>query len=146
MPKVTLAQEPQILIACDDDAVAYQLQTILRAARLESLSTKSLVTACYFAQCGRFPVIFTVPTLNDGSWRRLIDVSRHSRSAPAVVVVARSFDINEWGESLMYGAFDVLDSLQEMHRAAEIASRAFSAAPFRPLGRVWNTASSAAAS
>jgi len=44
------------------------------------------------------------------------------------VLIARSFDFNEWGESLEGGAFDVLDALQELPKAAEVASQAFSAA------------------
>lgn len=146
IPSVARSPEPQILIACDDDTVAGQLQTILRAARIESVCTKSIVTACYFAQCGRFPVIFTLPSLSDGSWRQIIDVCKYSRPAPAVVVVARSFDINEWGESLTYGAFDVLDSLQEIPRAAEVASRAFSTLSPRSLDLPRAAARSAAMS
>ena len=140
------AKEAQILIACDDDEVARQLQTSLRSAKLESVCTKSIATAGYFAQSGRFRVIFTVPSLSDGSWRHLIDVSRQSRSAPAVVVVARSFDINEWGESLTYGAFDVLDSLREIPRAAEVAWAAFSTNPLRAVSVLGRKARSAASS
>lgn len=119
-------REPQILIACEDDAVAHELQSIFRAANLDSLCTKSIATAAHFAMSGRFRVIFTAPSFQDGSWRHLVDVSRHSAAAPAVVVVARSFDMSEWGASLKYGAFDVLDSLLEIPRAAEVAVRAFS--------------------
>lgn len=120
--------QSEILIATDDDAVAHKLQTLFRAAGLNSVCTRSVAAASYAAKSGQYPVIFTTPSLADGSWRHLLDASIHGRTAPAVVVVAHSFDINEWAETLRYGAFDVLDSILEMARAPEVASRAFSAA------------------
>lgn len=134
LPEVKQAAvHPQILIACDDDAIAHQLQSLFHRASLDSVCTKSIATACYVARSGSFPVIFSIPSLSDGSWRQLLDVSKNWSRAPAVVVVARSFDMNEWGESLRYGAFDVLDLLVEIDRAPEVATLALLATRSAPL-------------
>ena len=41
-----------------------------------------------------------------------------------VVLLARTFTFNEWAEALQVGAFDVLDVLCDLPKAAEAARRA----------------------
>ena len=60
----------------------------------------------------------------DGSWRRLIDVANHYGLSFEVILLARTFDFNQWGEALQVGAFDVLDVLCDLPKAAEAARRA----------------------
>jgi len=45
-----------------------------------------------------------------------------------VVLLARDFDLHQWAEALKDGAFDVLDVLYELPKAAEVATGAFRAA------------------
>ena len=41
-----------------------------------------------------------------------------------VILLARTFNLNQWGEALQAGAFDVLDVLCDLPKAAEAAKRA----------------------
>ena len=118
----------QILIACDDDSVAEQLQIILGSANFKSKYAKSVTTARRCIKSGRFQVVFTIPKLRDASWQQLFEFARNCDFAPSFVIMAHSFDMNDWGESLRHGAFDVLDSMTELPKAAEVARQAFATA------------------
>ena len=129
-PGTTLTS--RVLIVCDDDSNTETLQTVFREAGFLSECAKSITAGCEAAKSGRFEVIVSVPVLSDGSWRRLIDVADHYDLSFEVVLLARTFDLNQWAEALEEGAFDVLDALQELPRAAEVASRALGAGHLKP--------------
>jgi DNA-binding NtrC family response regulator len=118
----------RILIVCDNDADTERLKTVFREAGLDSESTKSITAGCESAKSGRFHVVFSTPLLGDGSWRRLIDVANHHGSSFEVIVLARTFSLNEWAEALQVGAFDVLDVVCDLPKAAEAAKSALGTA------------------
>ena len=120
--------EARILIVSDDDAITERLHLAFGEAGFISECAKSMTAGCEFARSGRFHVVVTVPVLSDGSWRRLVDIASHYDLAFVVVLVASTFDSNQWGEALEDGAFDVLDALHELPKAAETAKRALLAA------------------
>jgi len=45
-----------------------------------------------------------------------------------IILLARTFDLNEWSEALQVGAFEVLDVLCDLPQAAEAAKRALGTA------------------
>ncbi len=126
---------PRMLIVCDHDSETERLKTVFRDAGLTSESAKSITAGCESARSGRFQVVFSTPLLADGSWRRLIDVANHGGLSFEVILLARSFDLNQWSEALQVGAFEVLDVLCDLPKAAEVAKRALGTAylkRFRP--------------
>jgi DNA-binding NtrC family response regulator len=116
------------LIACDDDSVVEQLRINFRAANFNFESTKSFRAACRYVDSSWFDVVFTAPLLCDGAWQQLLEFARSRDSGLPFVVMARAFDIRDWDESMKSGAFDVLDIVEEMPRAAEVARQAYSTA------------------
>lgn len=66
---------------------------------------------------------------------RLIDLASQHDLGFEIILLARTFDLNEWSEALQVGAFEVLDVLFDLPQAAEAAKRALGAANlkrFRP--------------
>jgi DNA-binding NtrC family response regulator len=125
----------RILIVCENDSDSGRLKTAFRKAALTSENAHSITTGCESAKSGRFQVVFSAPLRGDGSWRRLIDVANYHSLSFEIVLFARKFDLNQWLEALQVGAFDVLDVLCDLPKAAESAQRAFGAAylkRFRP--------------
>ncbi len=122
---------PQVLIVCDNDSDTERLEIIFREAGLKWESTKSIKAGCESAKSGRFEVVFSEPFPGDGSWKRLIDIAQHYDLTFEVVLLARSFNLNQWTEALQDGAFDVLDVVCDLPKAAEAAKRAFGAAYLR---------------
>jgi DNA-binding NtrC family response regulator len=112
-------REVRILIVSENDSIAERLATALSEADLIWKRVRSITAGCEFAKSGRFQVIVTTPLLGDGTWRRLVDIARHYNSGFVVILLASTFDIQEWAEALEYGAFDVLDALHELPRVAE---------------------------
>ncbi len=123
--------KPRILIVCDNDSDTERLEIVLREAGLTSESANSITAGCESAKSGRFQVVFSPPLLADGSWRRLIDIAQHYDLSFELVLLAPSFNLNQWTEALQDGAFDVLDVLYDLPKAAEAAKRAFGAAYLR---------------
>ena len=121
---LTVPETARILIVCDNDSETERLKTALRDAGLTSESANSMTVGCVLARSGRFQVIFSTPRLGDGSWMRLIEVARQHNLGFEVVLLARTFTFNEWAEALQIGAFDVLDVLRDLPKAAEAARRA----------------------
>ncbi len=119
-------QKRRVLIAHDDHSIARKLGYIFRTAHLNSERVKTVRAACESLQSGRFQVVFAAPALCDGAWHQISDFAKGCKLAPPIVVVARAFDLQDWGESLKRGAFDVLDILNEIPKAAEMARQAFS--------------------
>ncbi len=119
--------EARILIVCDDNSNTERLQTVFREAGFILECAKSITAGCEAAKSGRFQVVLSVPSLSDGSWRRLIDVAHHYDLNFEVVLLARNFDLNQWAEALKDGVFDVLDALHELPKAAEVATCALGA-------------------
>jgi DNA-binding NtrC family response regulator len=122
---------PRILIVCDNDSDTDRLALVFREAGLTSERTKSIKAGCESAKSGRFQVVFSTPLLGDGSWKCLIDVAQLYDLSFEVVLLARTFNLNQWTEALQDGAFDVLDVLDDLPKAAEAAKRALGAAYLR---------------
>ena len=80
-----------------------------------------MTAGCALARSGRFHVVFTIPVLEDGSWRRLADIASQYDLGFVVVLVASNFDFNQCTEALEAGAFDVLDPMHELPKTAEAA-------------------------
>jgi len=123
--------EARILIVSDDNSDAERLKTIFRQAGFNSERAESMTVASESAKSGRFQVVVSTPFLSDGSWRRLVEVANHHNLALVVILLARSFDLRQWAEALMDGAFDVLDALNDLPKAAEVAKRAWEAAELK---------------
>src|SRR2546425_5036823 len=123
--------QARILIVCDDDSDAERLKIIFGEAGFISERAKSMTVASESAKSGRFQVVVSTPLLSDGSWRRLIDVANHYNLDFVVILLARSFDLRQWAEALMDGAFDVLDVLNDLPKAADVAKRAWEAAELK---------------
>jgi DNA-binding NtrC family response regulator len=119
------------LIVSDDDAITQQLKKAFQEAGLVTKCAKTVAAGCKSARSGRFPVVITTPVLADGSWRRLVDIASQYQLGFVVVLVASNFDFTQWAKALEDGAFDVLDSLHELPKAAEVAKRAWRAANLR---------------
>src|SRR6267143_1777689 len=109
----------RILIVSEDDSETERLKTALQEAGFVSEGAKSITAGCEAAKSGRFQVVVSTPLLRDGSWRRLADIANHYDLGFEVVIWARNFDLAEWVEALKEGAFDVLDAVCELPRAAE---------------------------
>ncbi|PYU10314.1 MAG: hypothetical protein DMG29_17670 [Acidobacteria bacterium] len=129
--KLRVPDEARILIVSDDDSDAERLKTIFRQAGFNSERARSMTVASEWTKSGRFQVVVSTPLLSDGSWRRLVDVASHHNLALVVILLARSFDLRQWAEALMDGAFDVLDALNDLPKAAEVAKRAWEAAELK---------------
>ena len=115
---------PRVLIVSENDSDTERLKTVFREAGLASESANSIAAGCVAAKSGRFQVVFSAPHLADGSWTRLIDVAQHYDLSFELVLLAQSFELNQWAEALQVGAFDVLDMLCDLPKAPEAAKRA----------------------
>jgi len=132
---LTVLDMSRILIVGDNGADTERLKTVFREAGLSSESANSITAGCEAAKSGRFHVVFSPPLMPDGSWRRLVDVAQHYGLSFEVILLARTFGLDQWAEALQVGAFDVLDVLSDLPKAAEIAKRAIGAGylkRFRP--------------
>ncbi len=118
----------RILIVCDNDSDTEQLKGVFRKAGLTSQAVNTIAAGCESAKSGRFQVVFCTPFLGDESWTDLIDVANHHGSSFEVILLARSFDLNQWTEALQVGAFDVLDVLCDLPKAADAAKSALGTA------------------
>jgi DNA-binding NtrC family response regulator len=113
-----------ILIVSDNDSDIKELKIVFQKAGLTSETARSITAGCESAISRRFQVIFSTPVMADGSWQRLIDVANHYGLSFEVILLARTFDFNQWGEALQVGAFDILDVLCDLPKAAETVRRA----------------------
>jgi DNA-binding NtrC family response regulator len=118
----------QILIVSDNEPDTDQLKGVFQHAGLSSESANNIAAGCESAKTGRFGVVFSTPSPGGGSWRRLIEVASHNGLGFEIVVLARSFDLNQWGEAMQLGAFDVLDVVRDLPNASEVARRALGSA------------------
>ena len=125
------ADMPRILIVCDNDSDTERLKTVFQQAGLTSESARNITEGCDLARSGRFGVVFSTPQSGNGLWRRLIDVASQLRLSFEIVLFACTFDLNQWGEAMQLGAFDVLDVSRDLSNAAEVARRALGAAHLR---------------
>jgi DNA-binding NtrC family response regulator len=121
-------EEARILIVSDDDSVTERLNTVFREAGFIVECANSITAGCEAAKSGRFGVVVTAPALGDGSWRRLVDAADHYDLGFEVILFASNFELSQWAEALAEGAFEVLDALHDLPRAAEVAKRALEAA------------------
>ncbi len=118
----------QILIVCDNDSDTEQLKGVFGEAGLTSKAVNTITSGCESAKSGRFQVVFCTALLDDGSWRGLIDVASQNDLSFEIVLLARTFDLNQWTEALQVGAFDVLDVLCDLPKAADAAKSALGTA------------------
>ena len=114
----------RILIVSDDDSDTEELKIVFQKAGLISESAASMSAGCESAISGRLQVVFSTPVIGNGSWKRLVEVANDYGLAFEVILLARTFDLNQWAEALQVGAFDVLDVLCDLPKAAETAKRA----------------------
>jgi DNA-binding NtrC family response regulator len=126
--KIAPAVRGRILLACEDILIAGELAAVFGRANLRSERAMDFKSACKLLKSGRFQVAFATPGVPGGSWEKLMDFARDTGQAVLFVIVARSFDLSDWGNCLKKGAFDVLDSISEISKAGEVAMQAFSAA------------------
>jgi len=131
---IKMLREARFLIVSEDDSIRKHLSRFLSEAGFVSKSVNKMTEGCRAARSGRFQVVFTTPLLSDGSWRRLVEIATHCDLGFVVIVVATTFDLKEWAEALEVGAFDVLDAVYELPKAAEIARRALWAAYLKGAG------------
>jgi DNA-binding NtrC family response regulator len=127
-PRMGVLDGARILIICDDKTTTELLETLFGQAGFTLETARSFTAACERACSGRFGAVISVPLLSDGSWRRLIDLANHYDLGFEVVLLARNFDLSQWAEALEHGAFDVLDAVCELSRAAEVVKSALWAA------------------
>ncbi len=96
-----------------------------------------MTVGCEAAKSGQFQIDFSTPLVADVSWRRLIDVAQHYDLSFEIVFLARSFSLSQWTEALQVGAFDVMNVVCDLPKAAEAAKRALEAAHLRDnFGRI----------
>jgi DNA-binding NtrC family response regulator len=126
--------ETRILIVNDDNSETERLKTLFAGVGFMSETAKGITDACEAAKSGRFQVVVSVPLMSGGSWRRLVDVAKHYDLGFEVIVLARNFDLTEWADLLNDGAFDVLDALHELPKAAQAAACASWAAYLKGAG------------
>jgi DNA-binding NtrC family response regulator len=124
----------RILIVHEDDSISKEMELVLFHEGLELERVKTMTGGCEAARSGQFQVIVSAPILQDGTWKRLADIDSHYRPGFVIILVATNFDLNEWGEALEDGAFDVLDALHELPKVGEIARRALWAAYLKGAG------------
>ena len=117
----------RILIVNENDLEADELKGALFDAGLASESTRTITAACEWARAGGFQVILSSCHLEDGSWRRLIDLAHHYELNFEVILIARTISDKEWAEALQLGAFDVLDVVSDLRRVAAVARSAVGA-------------------
>jgi DNA-binding NtrC family response regulator len=132
--KLEIPDWARILIVCDDDLTSERLNIVLREAGFISERATSITAGCEFARFGQFQVVISAPQLNDGSWRRLVDISNYYNLGFVVFLVASPFDFNQSAEAQENGAFDVLDVLHELPKVAEATKRAMWAAYLKGAG------------
>lgn len=137
----TMPDNARILIVSENDSVTEQLTAIFRNTGFIPETTRSISAACDRARSDRFQVIFSTPTLGDGSWKRLLNFANRYGLGFEVVLLARNFDLADWVETLTDGAFDVVDVVHELSRTPDIAKRAFWTAYLRGAGPRPKTAS-----
>jgi DNA-binding NtrC family response regulator len=125
---------PRVLIVSDDDSISKKAEILLLHSGLVSERVKSMKAGCEFAKSGRFQVVLASPVLGDGSWKHLAEIDRRYRPGFVVVLLATNFDLNEWGQALQEGAFEVLDALNELPRVAHVARCALWAAYLKGAG------------
>ncbi len=74
--------------------------------RLEHVAT--LAEARKKLQRETFGVLLTEAYLTDGDWTKVLDLTYHLASCPAVIVTHRVADDRFWAEVLNLGAYDLL--------------------------------------
>jgi DNA-binding NtrC family response regulator len=124
----TFKNKGRVLIACEDGEVGDGLVEVLKTKNLKAERAVDFTSACKLLKTGKFQVVFATPRVPGGSWEKLLDFAHSKAQALAFVIVARSFDLSDWGNCLKNGAFEVLDSVSEISRAGEVAMQAISAA------------------
>ena len=118
---------PRVLIVSENESDSERLKNAFRKAGLASESVGTLTAGCESAKSDQFKVVLSSSVFCDGSWKRLLDVADHSHLSFEVILLTRNFNLDQWAEAIQEGAFDVLDVIYDMPKAAEAAKRAWGA-------------------
>jgi PleD family two-component response regulator len=132
--QIGIPAKPRILIVMDDDSISIRLKAILRRKGFVSECARSMAAACESAKSGRFPVVVSAPVLFDGSWNRLVDVEGRCTPGFVIILVASTFDHNQWARAVEDGAFVVVDAARELPKVALAARCALWAAYLKGSG------------
>src|SRR6266705_6859566 len=119
---------PRVLIVSENESDSERLKNAFREAGLASESVGTLTAGCESAKSDQFKVVLSSSVFADGSWKGLLDVADHFHLSFEVILLTRNFDLGQCAEAIQEGAFDVLDILYDLPKAAEAAKRAWGAA------------------
>lgn len=119
--------QARILIVSDNDVDSEGVSAVFREAGLACEIVRTITAACEVARSGGIHVVFCTPYLQDGSWRRMIDLACYHNLGFEVVLLARAFSDKEWAEALQEGVYDVLDAVSDLPRVAGVAKSALGA-------------------
>jgi ActR/RegA family two-component response regulator len=119
-----LGPAPHVLIVSSDEALAASLMSILEESDIAAEYVTTVTEGCTLAESGLFQVVLTEPALADGTWRRFNNSPAHRRLQFAVVLIAKGPDLRQRVRALKDGAFDVIDALNDLSKAAEVVIRA----------------------
>lgn len=122
--KLRTPENPRILVVTDDEALARELALVLGRAGLPAERAPNIAEGSEAARSGRFQVVVTAPQLRDGSWKGLARIAHCLRSGFAVILVAKTFDLNQRTEAMDGGVLDVLDAFHDLPMLPEAARRA----------------------
>ena len=117
----------RVLIVSENGSDTNRLQAVFTGAGIASERAGSMTSGCEAARSGRFGVIFSTPESADGSWTRLIETASKHGLNFEIILLARTFDLSQWSEAMQLGAFEIMDVLCDLPKAAEVAQRAFGA-------------------
>jgi len=115
---------PRVLIVSSDEALAASLMSVLDESGVAAEYVTTVTEGYALAESGRFQVVLTEPILADGTWKRLKNSPAQSRLQFAVVLIAKGPDRRQRVRALEDGAFDVIDALNDLSKAAEVVIRA----------------------
>jgi len=127
-PNAPIRLMPKILVVTGGDALPKALASAFRDVRLVVARASTLAAACELASSGEFQLVISDLELADGSWKRLLEISRHCRVNFVIILAVRTVDVRQWAQVLEEGAFDVLDIEHDIPRVPEIAKRGLWAA------------------
>lgn len=118
----------RILIVCENDSDTEVLKCVFQEAGLASESVGTITAGCESAKSNQSMVVLSSSLLGDGSWKSLLDVADHFNLSLEIILLTRNFTHGQWAEAIQDGAFDVLDVLYDLPKAAAAAKRAWGAA------------------
>ncbi len=113
-------------------------------------TSRTLESAMATLQRSTIPIVLCEADLMGGTWREMLEESRHLSSPPLLIVTSRLADEHLWAEALNLGAYDVLAKPFDENEVVRIVSLAWlhwkdrakiSAEPARLPARIMRAAS-----